>query len=173
MLKLEFPELKHKSLYETMYEEWYQESLESKRPMELFGSVGRDFDKLLEKAQADVLGREWFVPATLFFLVDADSWKIVWWIQIRHHINHPNLIRRWGHIGYGVSPSERRKWYATLMLQLALVEVKKLWIKKVLITCRADNIGSIGVIEKCSWVLECELLDEKSGEMFRRYWIEV
>jgi predicted acetyltransferase len=46
------------------------------------------------------------VPATLFFLTNQND-HILGAIQIRHHINHPNLIEMGGHIGYGIRPSER------------------------------------------------------------------
>lgn len=58
MLRLEFPELKHKSLYEVMYDEWNAESLSTKHPSGLFGYENRDFEKFVEKIQADVLGRK-------------------------------------------------------------------------------------------------------------------
>ena len=40
-------------------------------------------------------------------------------------------LNTWGHIGYGVRPSERKKGYATQMLKLTLEEAKKKNIRKV------------------------------------------
>jgi predicted acetyltransferase len=47
------------------------------------------------------------VNSHLFFLVE--NGRILGSVQIRHHINHPNLIETGGHIGYGIRPSERKK----------------------------------------------------------------
>ena len=53
-----------------------------------------------------------------------------------------------GHIGYGVRPSQRRKGYATKMLQFALDECQKYGLKKVIVACYRENKGSSGVITK-------------------------
>ena len=97
--------------------------------------------------------------------------NIVGIIAIRHYLNKSLLIRG-GHIGYGVRPSERRKGYATKMLALALEECKKLGVKKALVTCDKDNIGSARTIQKNGGVLENEITDDNVN-FLQRYWIEV
>lgn len=42
--------------------------------------------------------------------------------------------------GYGVRPSARRRGCATKMLELSLVELQRLGVAKVLITCAKDNL---------------------------------
>jgi predicted acetyltransferase len=99
----------------------------------------------------------------------VENERILWAIQIRHSIDHPRLIEVGGHIGYGIRPSERGKWYATEMLRLWLLEAKKLWLEKVLITCHDDNIASAKVIENNGGAFErYAYRDEKK---YRRYWV--
>jgi predicted acetyltransferase len=48
-------------------------------------------------------------------------------------------------------------------------------LKKVLLTCKDDNYGSIAVIEKNGGVLQDKIEDVVNGEkrLTRRYWIEI
>ena len=57
------------------------------------------------------------------------------------------------------------------MIRLALLECKKLGIKRVLICCNKDNIGSKKSIINNGGVLENEVLDD-NGVIMQRYWIE-
>lgn len=107
------------------------------------------------------------VPADTYFLVD-DTKRILGAINIRHSLND-NLLKFGGHIGYGIRPSERRNGYASIMLRLALPLAKELGLKKVLITCAKENIGSAWTIVKNGGLLENEL--ENGDEIFKRYWI--
>ena len=93
-------------------------------------------------------------------------------LNFRKNLNE-FLLQSAGHIGYSVAPSERRKGYATKMLQLALQEAPKYGLTKVLITCTDDNVGSIGVIENNGGVLEDIRIDPYDNELTRRYWITV
>ena len=109
------------------------------------------------------------VPATLYFLVDENH-RIYGAIHIRHELNE-SLLFCGGHIGYGVRPSERRKGYATLMLQLVFPIVKSLGINQALITCNKTNLASASTIVKNGGVLENEVLYK--GELVQRYWVPV
>ena len=59
----------------------------------------------------------------------------------RHNLKG-ELINIGGNIGYAIRPSERRKGYATIQLQLLLEKAKELGLEKVLVTCRDNNVGS-------------------------------
>lgn len=92
-------------------------------------------------------------------------------VNIRHRLNK-NLLKAGGHIGYTIRPSERRKGYGTLILRLALPKAKALGIKKALITCYEDNIGSRKIIEANGGVLE-DTATTNEGVVKRRYWITI
>jgi len=165
-LKLEFPNIKHKDKYEELIKEWWKvEGLEEISPWRLFS--WNNFKEFLENIINDIDNSVLWVNAHLFFLVENNV--ILWAIQIRHHINHPNLIEKWWHIWYWIAPQYRRKWYATKMLKLWLIEAKKLWLDKVLITCDINNIGSKKVIEKNWWVFERLTSDWKMN----RFWVNL
>lgn len=98
--------------------------------------------------------------------------KIVGRVSIRHELNDL-LLKVGGHVGYGVLPAHRRKGYAKLMLQDALKCCEKLGIKKVLVTCDDDNIGSIKTIESANGILENKIDAGAGKALKRRYWIEI
>jgi predicted acetyltransferase len=61
------------------------------------------------------LGR---VQASTYLAKPQENGKVIGIIQIRHALT-PHLLQVGGHIGYSVSPDERRRGYGTQMLQLA------------------------------------------------------
>lgn len=169
MLILEFPKEEHRAAYEDLIQGWRDVETPTS-PGKLF--AGKNFDEFLsivqhEPAESDPAR----VPAHLFLLADTKSSKLVGAIQIRHHINHPNLIETGGHVGYGICPSERRKGYATRMLRLAIPEAKKIGLSRLLVTCSDANVGSWKVIESNGGVFERTTFDE--GQLARRYWINI
>lgn len=165
MLQLQFPNTTHKKAYEKLIKDWWEAEKIPTPPSRLF--AWKDFEEFLSIVENDISNNLNWVNSHLFFLVDWD--EILWSIQVRHTINHPNLIEKWWHIWYWVSPKHRQKWYATIMLELALKEAKKIWLEKVLITCDINNIGSNKVIQKNWWIFERIATD---GEI-NRYWIDL
>ena len=109
-----------------------------------------------------------FVPATQFVCV-RDG-KIVGMIQVRHALND-YLVKYGGHIGYSVHPDERRKGYASRMLRDALAYCREIGLKKVLITCNADNAGSRTTILKNGGVYENAVREPGEDTDTERYWI--
>ena len=129
-----------------------------------------DFDNRLSKKYG-----ESFVPSSVFLGVRAVDNKVVGIIDIRHSLSD-FLYKYGGHIGYSVLPEERRKGYAKEMLRLALIEADNIGIKRVLLTCDKENIGSYKTIIANGGMLENEVKDEvglsKSG-IIQRYWINI
>ncbi len=108
------------------------------------------------------------MPSTTYFAVVGG--RIVGTIQVRHKLSEW-LYKYGGNIGYGVRPSERRKGYAARMLALALEKCRELGLKRALVTCNRENIGSARTILKNGGVLENEVLREDGG-VTQRYWID-
>lgn len=166
-MRLEIPNETHQEIYEDMIQEWWSYEEIPTSPSLLFR--WSNFDDFLEDIRLAQKGKiKNNIPSTLFFLIDGK--EIIWWIDIRHHINHPKLQKGW-HIGYWIRPSQRVKWYATKMLQMWLEEAKKIGIQKVLISCHPDNIASEKVILKNWWIHDSTL--EYENKIYKRYWIEL
>lgn len=82
---------------------------------------------------------EGHVPQTYFwFYVDNRPVGVV---KLRHYLTDA-LKLDGGNIGYSIVPKERGKGYGKKMLELALVEARKLGIDEVRITCDVDNEAS-------------------------------
>lgn len=76
-----------------------------------------------------------------------DNKKLIGLLNVRHGVSG-KLLEEYGHIGYGVRPSQRRKGYATKMLQYGLERCKQLGLNEVIVGCYKDNIGSAKTIIK-------------------------
>ncbi|MBN2852386.1 MAG: GNAT family N-acetyltransferase [Clostridia bacterium] len=168
-LNLIFPELAHKEKALAFRQEHFNCG-----EMVIHGDGGLEgaesYEQWIEKINSDLTkDSDGLVPATTYFAFADD--RIVGTIQIRHRLND-YLFSFGGHIGYGVAPSERRKGYATLMLQSALEKCANLGIEKVLITCDKNNTASSKTILKNGGVMENEIMSD-NGEVLQRYWIEI
>lgn len=111
------------------------------------------------------------VPSLTYFYVREDDDRIVGMINIRLALND-FLRKEGGHIGYSIRPTERRKHYATQMLNEGLKVCDKIGIKEVLIVCDKSNTASAGVIKKCGGVLKEETCSENGHEMLQMYVIK-
>ena len=89
--------------------------------------------------------------------------------SLRHYLTVEGF-NTWGHVGYGIRPSERRKGYATQVLKLLLEEAKKKGIRRVRTGAYASNIGSCRTIEKCGFICFEEIPSPyDKGEVIRKY----
>ncbi|WP_217587535.1 GNAT family N-acetyltransferase [Lentibacillus saliphilus] len=105
-----------------------------------------------------------YVPQTIYWLyVDG---KPVGYGKLRHYLNQ-NLLQHGGHIGYVISPTNRGKGYAKILLKELLQKSKEKEIDRVLVTCDDSNMASRRVIESNNGQLE----DVKDGSCF--YWIHI
>lgn len=130
-----------------------------------------DFLVELEKNKNIKLYKPHLVNQTTYLLMDECN-HVYGGVNIRHELNE-NLLNHGGNIGYLIRPSERKKGYAKVMLKLALEECNKLGIKKVLISCRKENIGSEKVIESNGGIFEDEQYSKENNNTYKRYWITI
>lgn len=107
------------------------------------------------------------MTSTLFFVVNKKN-EVVWWIELRHKLTEGLRFNGWN-IWYGIKPSERKKGYASYAFNLVLEKAKKMWIDKILINCKKENIWSAKVIQKNRWKRDSDY--EVNWIKKERYWI--
>lgn len=112
-----------------------------------------------------------YVPSTEWWLINSNS-DILGTVRLRHELGKRNF-EEGGHIGYDISPRYRKKGYGKVILKLVLEKAKELGLKKVLITCDFDNIGSKKIIESNGGKLENIIVSKETGKEVLRYWIEL
>ena len=110
------------------------------------------------------------VPATTFWL--ANGKRLIGRSSLRHWLT-TELAHEGGHIGYDIRPSERRKGYGTLILELTLVKARALGLSQTLLTCDADNVASARIIEKNGGELQRQTISQRTGKIISQYWIKL
>jgi len=132
------------------------------------------FDAYLRRVREQKQGtglRSDIVPWTTLWLV-GDGKRLLGISHLRHRLTK-RLRKEGGHIGYNIRPSERRKGYGTKILELTLEKARERGLKRVLVTCDTDNIGSGKIIRKNGGVFEGESISDRSGKPVSRYWINL
>ncbi len=160
-LRLVQPTMEHKDRYEEMMDEW-----------ENFGGrinpgAMRRYSKKLGRNVSYEHWLGWMEEdrketQNLYFLIQRE--RILGAISLRYQCTGID-----GHIGFGIRPSERRKGYATKMLELALPLMREYGQNPVIISCAKDNVGSAKTIQNNGGKLIDEVDDE--GELTQVYQI--
>ena len=167
-MKLIKPTINLRTAYLEMLGDWERTG----EPMVPFSLAydASDFKKFIAiNENFEVNPAKGFVCHSTFWLVDNQG-KIVGTSNVRHSLTADLLIQN-GHIGYGIRPSERKKGYASKILALSLKEAKKIGIKRALLTCDKDNIGSKKVILKNGGIFRRE--EMVNGKMSLSFWINI
>ena len=171
-MRLVFPTFEYKEKAVQFINEFYEYD------SEINGSGGLDrylkestYEEWLKKVLADidianVLQSR--VPALTYFYIREEDDKILGMINMRLALNE-FLKREGGHIGYCIRPTERRKHYATDMLNDALKVFDTLGIKEIILTCDKSNIASAGVIKNCNGELVAEFYSDTFKEEIQKY----
>ena len=120
-------------------------------------------------ARGESLPRGW-VASSSFWLVEGDEY--IGSTNVRHELTEW-LERYGGHIGYAIRPSKRQQGYGKLICKLALEQAREIGLRRVLITCDADNVGSRRIIESNGGVFENEVAQPDRSVPKRRYWFDV
>ena len=171
-MRLVFPTFEYKDKAIQFINEFYEYD------SEINGSGGLDrylkestYEEWLKKVLADIdianipQSR---VPALTYFYIREEDDKILGMINMRLALNE-FLKREGGHIGYCIRPTERRKHYATDMLNDALRIYDTLGIKEIILTCDKSNIASAGVIKNCNGELVAEFYSDTFKEEIQKY----
>ncbi|PTV98378.1 putative acetyltransferase [Halanaerobium saccharolyticum] len=122
---------------------------------------------LQDHAKGKNLPKGWRRYST-YWLITSKTQEIIGIIRIR---NKP--LKIYGHIGYDVPPSYRGNGYGTKLLKLSLEKAKQMNIKKLMVTCDEDNIGSIKIIEKNSGKFVDKVFDKEDQVYVNRYKINI
>lgn len=168
------PDLTYYDKYNEMMKEWCDSNTQI-APWFLdkpFNTI-EEFANFIQMLDQTELGNQdkRFCSATSYFVIDEND-RLIGAASLRHYLTVEGF-NTWGHIGYGVRPSERKKGYGTEILKLTLEEAKKKKIYKVLMGAHKLNIGSCKVIENCNGILENEVNDPGNiNKTINRYWID-
>lgn len=150
--------------YKIANEMRYQEVFEDNFSFEEY------IQKLVNNSKGEDL-KPGYVPSSTFWLIDNKE-KILGVSRLRHYLV-AHLEKEGGHIGYDVPPSQRKKGYGTILLKYTLEKAKKMGMRKILITCDTDNVGSSKIIQHNGGVLENEIISDNSGKKVSRFWIKL
>jgi predicted acetyltransferase len=84
------------------------------------------FETVSKNTTIETVKENWIVTDTFFVIRDYDK-IIIGIIDFRHELNE--FLKDFGHCGYSVRPSERKKGYATEMLKQLLEIARKKGLK--------------------------------------------
>ena len=167
-MKFRLPELRDEEIIKSYIEEHYSHN--EKRLSASNKLTSMNFEDWVKKIHnnVNIPDKDWGKSLTYLAFDDIDN--LIGILSVRYDLPKEKVME-FGHIGYGVRPSERRKGYATKIIGLALKECQKLNIDKVLLVCDKDNIGSAKSIKNNGAILENEIV--KDSKTIQRYWIEI
>lgn len=110
------------------------------------------------------------VPQTVFWLLDEDS-VAVGMIRIRTVLND-QLQLRGGHVGYYIRTDRRRRGYAKQALRLAVAELRRSGVNRILVTVYPENTPSIKAVLANGGTYQDTTTIPETGALVNRYWIE-
>lgn len=145
------------------------------RAGESYGHYARakdDFGAFVHRLRQQAQGiglPEGYVPMSSYWLMNADG-QVLGESRLRHYLS-PALEVEGGHIGYAIRPSARRQGYGTRILALTLEKALQRGVRRVMVTCDTDNIGSARIIEKNGGRLAGYAVSPRSGKQISQYWI--
>ena len=130
-----------------------------------------DYGEWVEKIQNNVVvgNAEW--GKSLLYLC-FDEMKLVGLLSVRYELSK-TLSEKYGDIGYGVRPSERRKGYATAILQYGVSVCKEKGMHQIILGCYKDNLTSAATIKRNGGFLFAENDNYMKGRTSQYYLIKL
>ncbi len=134
------------------------------------------------RALADSTGLRARYPDRVLWLVHDGEY--IGQTSIRPQLDTPYLLTYGGHIGYSIRPARRGRGYGKAILALTLGVSREIGLRRVLVTCDSDNIGSRKIIEhnggqfESAMVMPSQTLRAEGRQSVRRieklrYWIDL
>ena len=166
-IKFVMPDYHLRAEYTEMMDEWIKDGSRI-APWSLIEQYHTDeeFEAVIRRtneAAVGNMGNKAYVPCVTYYAKDKASGKLLGAVNIRYYLTK-ETYDTWVHIGFGVRPSERRKGYATEMLNLAIEQCRQMKMEKVFIGCLVSNTASAKTIEKCGGVLRGRTTTEYYNE---------
>ena len=171
VMKLEQPDIKFKESFIESARQLISEGHSSFLKTHYSEDDFQKYCKSVNNLASGIGLAEGYVSESVFWLI-GDNSNFLGSLSIRHTLT-PHLLNFGGHIGYIIAPQHRGKGYGKKILELGLVEAKKLNLNKVLLTCDNTNFTSAAIIEKNGGRFENELASPTNDVIKRRYWIDL
>ena len=163
------PEINDEALLREYVEEHYDNGETS-----ISASLGlstSDYGEWVKKIRENAaFGDEAWGKSLTYLCFDGE--KLVGLLNIRYDLSKA-LSEKYGDIGYGVRPTERRKGYATVMFRYALSICKEKGLKQVILGCYKDNFASAATIKRNGGVLFAENDNYTEGRTSQYYLINL
>lgn len=172
MIELVIPSIEYRNQYIDMMEEWKEESKVYIAPwvLKLPYKSEEEFLDMLKtiKNRSEGNINDENPPSDTYWIYNKTEDKLIGAVNIRKFDeNHKPDI--WGHIGYGIRPSERRKGYATEVLKMAKAICRNMGLDKIFLACYEWNKGSEKVMINNNGILKNTIIKEGSGDIIKQY----
>ncbi|RAP44058.1 MAG: hypothetical protein BZ135_08795 [Methanosphaera sp. rholeuAM6] len=144
MIKLVKPDRKYKDELLGFKEEFLsndEHSIPGGELLDKMDSFDEWLDYVTRNTNPSTVSRDWVVSSTFLAVMDDE---VVGIICLRHELN--DFLKDFGHIGYSVRPSYRRRGIATFMLGEVLKYAQSIGLKSVQLSSQSDNTASLQTI---------------------------
>ena len=174
-IKLIKPSKEYFKQYKEMMDEWIMEgSRIAPWPLHLKYHTEELYNDMLKRIDEVEKGinLDGYASSTTYWLYDKDNNKIIGASNLRHYLDDLGT-KYWGHIGYGIRPSERGKGYGTLLLNLTLEKAKEFNLERVMLGAYEGNIGSWKLMERCNGKYLETVYEDETGLPIKKYYIDI
>jgi predicted acetyltransferase len=133
--------------------------------------AAESFLRLLSDFAAGQNLSDGLVQQTTLFLVRSDG-RLLGETRLRHELTESLRIEG-GHVGYFIHPDHRGLGYGREILRLSLLQLRRLKVENVLVTCNANNYRSRRVILANGGQFAYQSTVLTSGQPVDAFWIRV